>query len=443
MNKLLRILFLVFAACLCGAGVLSASENNGLNPGPEIRTLTVQEVVRMTLSNSPDVLMAEAQSRRAGEALREIRSANRPRVVAGTGLAYNNGMPLSIEGAAPSIFQVSASQPIFSKKNNNLIREAEESGKASRLGTESTRNELASKAALVYDELYRAREAIALATGRLDEARKQQEHVETLVEAGRALHIEATLAKTAVLAADQQLRLAREQASIAEKELHALTGLSESIEIRTVRPQIESPLFVLGEEELYQRALTASPEIQRIEKELKAKEFHVNAEKGGYLPQIEIVSQYALLSRTNNYQDYFNKFMRHNYLIGLSIQMPIFNGSGTSARIAQSLQEASAVGYRLQRMRSDLRLDIQRGSGALRIAQGEADLARSFVEAAREMVQVNQALMEGGRITAKEMEEFRSQLLQKELALLDANQALFQRKVELLHSAGSLLSTIQ
>jgi outer membrane protein len=443
MNKLLKMLLPIFATCLSGMFILPASENSGSSPGPEIRTLTVQEAVQLTLSHSPDVLMAEAQARRAGEALNEIRAANRLRIYAGTGLAYNNGMPLSIEGAAPSIFQVSASQPIFSKKNINLIREAEESGKAGRLGAESARNDLASRAALMYYELFRAREAVALASGRLEEARKQQEQVETLFEAGKVLHVEATLAKTAVQTADQQLRIAQEQAIISEKELHVLTGLSESIEIKTVRPQIDSPLFDLQEDALYQKALSSSPEIQRTEKEIAAKEFHVSAEKGGYLPKIEIVSQYALLSRTNNYEDYFRTFMRHNYLIGLSIQMPIFDGGGTRARVAQSRQEASEARFKLDRMKSDLLLNIQRALSTLRIARGDADLAHSILEAARETVQVNQALLEGGRISAKEMEESRSQLLQKEIALLDADQVLFQRKLDLLHSMGSLVSAIQ
>ena len=105
MTRLAKTPFLVFAACMIFAGTLSASEQAG-SPQPEARALTVQEAVRLTLSRSPEVLVAEAQAARAREALRESRSANLPRLFAGTGLAYNNGYPLSIEGAAPSIFQL-------------------------------------------------------------------------------------------------------------------------------------------------------------------------------------------------------------------------------------------------------------------------------------------------------------------------------------------------
>ena len=198
----------------------------------------------------------------------------------------------------------------------------------------------------------------------------------------------------------------------------------------------------MQEEALFQRAFESAPGILKAQADLRAKEFHIEAERGGYLPQIELVGQYALFSRANNYEDYFSKFVRNNFLLGLSIQVPVFNG-GTGARVAQSRQEASEARYRLESMKSNLKLDIQRGLGALRIARGAVDLGRSDVDAAREMVKVSETLMEAGRISEKDVEESRAQLLQKELALLDADQALFQRGLELLHSTGTIGTAIQ
>jgi outer membrane protein len=443
MNKPMKILFMMSAICLSLAGTLSASEVGSANPPDESRALTVQEAVHLSLSRAPEVLMAEAQALRANEALRESRSANRIRVYAGTGLAYNNGFPLSIEGSAPSIFQVNASQPFLSKKNANLIREAEEAGKAGRFGLESARNELAAKIASVYSQLHQARKIVALASARVEAVQKQQQSIETLLEAGRVLPVEVTQIKTAVLSAKQQLLIAREQEIVADKELRELTGLPNGTTIRTLEPQIDGSALELEEEALFQRALQAVPGIQQAEADVRAKDFHIEAERGDYLPKMEIVSQYALLSRANNYADYFSRFVRNNYLFGLSIQMPIFNGSGTSARIAQSRQASSEARYKLQRMKSDLRLEIQRGLSSLRIASGAVDLARSDIDAARELTKVNETLMESGRITSKELEELRTQLLQKELALLDADQNLFQRKLDVLYAAGCITTAIQ
>jgi outer membrane protein len=441
MTTLVRTPIFVCAACMIFGGMISASGEDA-SPQPESRTLTLQETVRLTLSRSPEVLVAEAQAARAREALRESRASNRPRVFMGTGLAYNNGFPLSIEGAAPSIFQVSASQPIFSKTNSNLIRAAEESGKAGQLGTESARNELASRTASVYYELFQTGRIHALLSAKLDTAIWQQKQIETLLEAGKVRPVEATLAKTAVLAARQQILIAQEQAIIAEKELHKLTGLPDELKIKTVEPQIDSPVLELQEDALLQRAMESSPRILKAQADVREKEFHIEAERGGYLPKIEVVGQYALLSRANNYEDYFSQFMRNNFLLGLSIQMPIFNG-GTGARVAQSRQEASEARYRLESMKSDLKLDIQKGLSALRIARGAVDLGRSDVEAAKEMLKVSETLMETGRISEKDLEESRTQLLQKELSLLDADQALFQRKLDLLHATGTMATAIQ
>jgi len=443
MNKILPIFVFLFAASGHFADHLSASEGSVPAAPPEIRALTVQEVVQMTLERSPEILLAETQFERAGEALRESRSLNLPQVYTGTGLAYNNGFPLSIEGSAPSIFQIAASQSILSKKNSNLIREAKESLKASRFGTDTVRNDLAFKAAQAYYELHRARRIIELTTASLDAAKRQQQNVEALLEAGKVRPVDVTVARTATQGAQQQLLVAEEQAKLAQAELQELTGISALVDIRTVEPRIDSPILEMEGETLYLQALESTPEILRAEASMKAKEFRVEAEKGESWPKMAIISEYALFSRANNYEDYYNRFERNNYLIGLSVQVPLFNGFRTQSRVAQSRREVSEENYRLQRLKSDLKLDIQRGLSSLRIARSASDLAMREREAAEELLQVSETLLESGRISQTEFEDSRSQLQQKEIAMLDANQNLFQRKLELLHALGSVAREIQ
>jgi outer membrane protein len=443
MNTQFKMLFFIIIACSSCLATLTAATHNEPNAQPQVRALTIQEAVQMTLSRSPEILLAEAQAVRTREAERESRSLSRPQVAIGTGLAYNNGFPLSIEGAAPSIFQVGAVQSILSKKNANLIHEAEESAKAGQLNKETVRNELASRTALTYSELFRARRIIPLASAGLDAAGKQLELMEAQLGAGKVRTVDVTLAKRALNYARQQLLVARKQEKLAEAELHELTGLSETISIQATAPRIDSPLLESDAETLFQKALGIVPEILQADANVRAKEFHVEAERGERFPRLEIVGQYALFSRTNNYNDYFNHFERNNFLLGLSAQIPIFDGSRASARVAQSRQEVSEERNRLQRMKSDLKLNIQRGLGSLEIAHGAFDLARGDVEAAQEMLQVNETLLASGRISTKEIEDSRVQLQQKELALIEADQALFQRKLELLRVIGAIESAIQ
>jgi outer membrane protein TolC len=295
----------------------------------------------------------------------------------------------------------------------------------------------------VYYQLYQSRKIVELASGRLAAAQKQQEQTETLLSAGRVRPLELTLAKAAALSSRQELLVAQEQEKLAETELRELTGLGPSVSVGTVEPVVESPIFGLRGETLYQQALECSPAILQSEANVKAREFHVEAEKGERLPRADILGQYALFSRTNNFQDFFNRFSRHNFVLGLSLQVPIFSGSRISSRVAQSRQEVSEARHRLDSLKSGLRLDIERALSALRVAQGASELARMNAEAAREALQVTEALLEGGRIGPKEIEEFRSQLQQREMASLEADQALFERKIDLLRVLGSISSALQ
>ncbi len=434
MNKTHRLglLLLASAVFVLARSAFAQNATGGVTP------LSLSEAIRLAMAHSPDVAIASAQIVRAGEAVRETRSSNQPQIVTGTGLAYNNGFPLSIEGAAPSIFQVGLTKAILSMKNNNLIREAEEAAKGSATTVDSARNELAAKTSSVYYEIFRARKVRDLWTARLEDARQDSQITETLVDAGRAKPIDLTLARTAAAYAQQQVLVASEQARIAEGELRELAGIPEGTVIAVMEPIIDDQAVTRTGEDLYQKAIETSPGIRQAESIVRAQEFHVEAERGEGRPRMEIVSQYALFSRTNNYDEFFQKFTRNNFLVGLSIQVPIFSGFGTSARVAQSRQHVVEARLRLQSLKSELKMNIERGLSAVKIASGAAALARQEVSAARENLQVSRTLLEAGRASQKDFDGARTQVSEKEIAAIEADRTLFERKIDLLRVMGDL-----
>jgi outer membrane protein len=239
---------------------------------------------------------------------------------------------------------------------------------------------------------------------------------------------------------EHQLMVANEQEKNSEYELLELIGLSDKTSIRTVEPQIDNPIFYMQEEILSQQALESAPEVLQAAAIVRAKEFHIEADKGENYPRFELVSHYALFSRTNNYEEYFRNFSRHNYILGFSFQIPLFNGFRTKAKVAQSREEATEARYHLQSIKSDLKKNIRSESSALRIAQDAVELAQCELKAAQENLQVNEALLESGRISSQQFEELRSVLRQKELALLESDLELFQRKISVLRAAGIIAS---
>src|SRR5206468_6926909 len=98
--------------------------------------------------------------------------------------------------------------------------------------------------------------------------------------AGRIRPVDLTLARAATANASQQLLVAREAGRLAESVLRDALGLAGTPEIGTAEPRIDVQTLDLPAETLYRRALETHPEIQQAEAELRAKEFHVAAEKG-------------------------------------------------------------------------------------------------------------------------------------------------------------------
>jgi outer membrane protein len=438
MNRIFGVLILLLAT-----GVpVSAWAGIGQDAGGTGAVLTLREAVRLALARGPELSLARAEAAKAGEVLREIRSINLPQIAAGSGLAYNNGFPLSIEGSAPSIVQLGLSQAILNKKNKNLIREAEEESRAAQAGPDSARNGLAARTSLLYSELHQARQSIPFLEQQRAAAVKSFEVQEALHQAGKVRALDLALAKVAVAGAEQQLLIARERVHLAERGLRDVTGIPEGQEIRTETPALPSEMLTVPFDVLYQKALEVHPGIREAESTLRAREFHVEAEKGDRYPQIAVVGQYALFSRTNNYQDYFNRFSRNNYLLGLSVQVPLFNGFRTGARVARSRQEVEAARLRLQLLKSALKMTLDRDVSNLRVAQGAAELARLEALVAEDRLKVSEALAEAGRADAKELDLARLQWLGKRLAAVDADRVLFERQVELLQTSGSLANFV-
>jgi outer membrane protein len=433
MNKAAIVLFFLLVFCLPAPA--SGPQGTGVES-----VLTLQEAVRLALARGPEIFLAQAEAARAVEALREARSANLPQIMAGTGLAYNNGFPLSIEGAAPSIIQLGLSQSIFSQRNKNLVLEAAQGSLASQAGVDDVRNRLVARTLLLYNEVHEARQTVPI----LEELRETAVHnlqiLEALLQAGKARSLDLTLAKVAAAGLDQQLLVSRERVRIAETSLRELTGMPDGSLFRTETPELKSELLTWSADRLYQKALESHPEIHEAQASLQAKELHIEAEKAERYPQFNIVSEYALFSRANNYQDYFNKFTRNNYLLGLSIQVPLFSGFRIDARVAQSRRVAEAARQRLLRLKSDLKLNVDRGVSDLRIAGGAVELARLEVAASKEKLQVSETLKEAGRIEPKELESVRAQVLEKQTAAIEAERVLFERQVMLLQASGSLIT---
>jgi len=435
-----RSSLLTFAFCLLTFAFLFPR----LAPAAEILPLTLQQAVHLALQQNPDVLLARLDEAKARHAVREARAPFFPQLAAGSGLAYSSGFPLSIEGAAPSIFQAQGSQFLFNRSQSFRAKETSEMAAASAHSTAAKAEEVAFRVASTYLDFERATRAVAAARAQIELAQRLERLVDERVQAGREIPLELTRARLNTARARAALRQLEAQAELLEQTVRADLALGDDVRVASVETQLAAQLALPeNQDAAVAAALAASREIQRLESIRRAKQFQVRAEEGARWPRVDLVAQYALLGRFNNYEDFFRSFRRHNGQLGLSVQVPLFAGRQIAARVSQAESEVSQTSLRLAAARAGVALESRRLFRQVEQADSAREIARLDLDLARESLSVLLARFDEGRVSLREIEQARLIESQNWEAYFDAQTAASKARLSLLRQTGTLEASLR
>jgi outer membrane protein TolC len=411
--------------------------------GAQVRTLTLREAVDLALKQSPELAQARIDESKAAGAVRTAHDPFDPKIAVGSGLAYSSGFPMSIEGATPSIFQAQATKFVFNRQQTHLVAQAREDARGVTITTAAKREEIALRAALAYLEAERAARIADLLQREVDSLERVAQTVRLRVGEGRELPIEAKRAELNLAKARQRLQAVLSDRASAEGSLGSCLGLNEDQPVRVV-VEDRSPLTLPeSEDESAREAVASSKELRRLESAMMAKGFEVKAQKAAKLPRVDLVAQYALLAKFNNYEDFFSKFQRHNGQLGVSFTVPLFAGPAADAMAAQASGEVARLRLEMQSARTRISMDSRRLYRQVKQAETGRDVARLDLEVAREELSLLLARMEEGRTSLREVEQARLAEDEKWMAFIDANYTLETAKFNLLHETGDLLAALR
>src|SRR5436305_13795342 len=125
----------------------------------EVHPMTLRQAVEMAVRQNPDIALARLDQERARQGVRVARDPFTPKITVGSGLAYSNGFPMSIEGSAPSIVQARASQFLFNRQQSFTIAQTKEDAKGAALSVAAKREEVAYRTASLFLDAERAARA--------------------------------------------------------------------------------------------------------------------------------------------------------------------------------------------------------------------------------------------------------------------------------------------
>jgi outer membrane protein len=409
----------------------------------ETYTLTLRQAVDRALLQNPEVAMAHLDEAKATEGIRVAKDPFTPRIGVGSGLAYSNGFPLSIEGSAPAAFQGKASMALFNRPQSYALAQSRESARGAAFATGEKSDEIAFRVASLYIDLDRATRLADTAQKQIESLQKVLETAQARVAEGRELAVVAQEANVNVLRARQRLMALEADRDYAGRNLAATLGYTAGDTVRPVDEDRAARIIPASEDAALRMAMASSKELKRLESNYTAKELEIKGDKAQRLPKVDLVAQYALLTRFSNYDQYFAKFQRNNGQLGASIQVPLLTGIGVKALTAQAESDRQHIRAEMQVARNRITLelhqsylDIQKADIARELAQADLDLARS-------QLSVILAQMNEGRAALRQVEEARFNENEKWIAFYDAQFNLERARLNVLRETGELTAALR
>ncbi len=405
--------------------------------------MTLREAVNLALKQSPDILLARFDEVKAQQAVREARDPFVPKVLAGSGLAYSNGFPLSIEGSAPSVIRADAVQTIFNRQRSWEVAKAREDARGATIGFQAKREDVVQRVANAFLDAERAQRN-AQAVGRNTESlERAAEVMRARVAEGRELELENKRFAARLAQARYRAQAFRSEQSMQEATLAYLLGYPEGDLVRPAMEEREPIPIPVDLEQAESCAVASSNELKQLQSRMQSAGLEVKANQAARLPRIELVAQYAMLARYNNYDDFFRRFQRHNGQLGMSFQIPLVVGAAAKARAAQAESEGARLRLEMNHTRSRISLETRRLMQQLRDAESLREASRLDYDAAQAQVSVLVAQMDEGRAGVRQVEESRLQENEKWLAMLEARHQVEKLRLAIAKQTGDLIAALQ
>ncbi len=412
-----------------------------------VSPMTLRQAVTLAVQNSRDVKLAQMQYNVALGEVRVQRAAFLPNIFTGAGVAYTHGFPSLPGGGAPSIFQVNYAQSVLNPLLKSQQHAAEERAKNQKLELDRARENVMIRAAVSYLELAKVRHSLALLRKEEASGEKILEVVRERIAANQELPIEGTRSELALARIRQRIVKIEDREQALGAQLRDMTGIpdTQSLDVESEELSFDDTLAAdtaAIQADLVSLALQNDRNVAEAENERAAREKLARGAHLSYFPAIDLVGQYSLLSKFNNYGQFYKSFEPNNVNIGMQITIPLF-AAKTGANVALAKRQLDEAEVALSGKREQARFDIQQKSQNLRELEADHEVARLDLQVAQENLQLEQAKFDQGRATLQEIEQARLDENDKWVAFLDADFAREQAQLTLLQATGQLAKVFQ
>ena len=407
----------------------------------DIESLSLKQAVDRALRNSREVALAEVQYNVARNTVDVNRAAFKPNLYTGSGAAYTFGFPQTPSGAVPSIVNLSYVQTVFDPTLSGLALAARERTEAQRLDVEKTKNAVMLQTTSAYLELAKVRHSLDLMRGERQSNANILNFTRQRVSEGLELPIEVTRGELVEARTEQRIVQFESRQRVLEHQLANWMGIptERRIEIEPATLPFDDNQ---RERDVMESALANSLDLRQADYERRARERRLNGEIGSKWPSVDLVGQYGLWAKFNNFQDFFQKFQRNNFNIGVQVKIPLV-ASQRNANVALARSELTVAEMALKSKRQTVEIETTTKYQRLRELNAAREVARLELKLAQESLQLLQTRFEEGQANLRDIERARIDENEKWLAFLDSDFERQRAQLDLMNATGNLGQLLQ
>jgi outer membrane protein len=348
----------------------------GLSVNAQVKTLTLKEALTYALQNKAEAKKSKLQIENSEYQIQEIRSRALPQISANGNLTYNpilqlNALPGDFFGApgttllAPlgqkwtSVAGISLNQAIFDQAVFTGLRAARSTREFYQINDQLTEEQVIERVANNYYTVYVQRDRLTLLDSTYANTTKVHNIVKGQFDNGLAKKIDLDRIVVKLSNIDTERQQVKNQVELQENALKFYMGMP-------IETQIEIPS---EEFEATSAALTETPNAENrteyllLKKQEELLVYNKKAVEAGYYPTLSLTAGYNYIGQGPE-MPWFKKpkdgvYWSDYSAIGLNLNIPIFTGFGTRAKVRQADVEIRTLQEDMKDTKLSLDLDYR------------------------------------------------------------------------------------
>lgn len=414
-----RILFIVFSTLLA----VSPAWTEGV-VGADARSLSLEAALALALERNPDV--AESQSRLAeSEArLRAARSGGRPILKARGGYDYwtqdQRLFPATGNGESGSFgdqvlgAELVAVLPLYTGgRVSGETDAAAWNSKAAAEQVNRTREILVYQVTAVFYGLLAQDKVVASLESALRATEEQQRTIQMLFEAQKAARVD--LLRANVRYAELQERKVRERnvRTVQQRMLAALLGLDDGAAPEAKGDlKLQEPLACPDSTNCMKTAMVGRADYLAAKAAVASAEASVGTARAGNRPSVSAQASYGARWMPDPSEG--NEDQNDVGRIGVFVEIPLFDGHLTDARVEEALAKRRGSQDRLRKLELQIRFEVETAVSEIASALERIQTAETAVGQAEESFRIMKEKYELGKGTMTDVLDAQSALVTAE-----------------------------